>query len=180
MQYAKKMDRPIRYNRPNGEAKVRNEKNEKFCINCKLWVPEKDFYINPQSADKLQPYCNYCQSSRGIVKKYGITKFEMQSMLKKQGGCEICGSKTPQGDTRWHVDHDHSCCPSVNTCGACVRGILCGFCNRALGQFFDSLENLSNARNYILKYKGLKGDSIEDLQKARFYISDELERLSND
>jgi hypothetical protein len=39
--------------------------------------------------------------------------------------------------------------------------------------------NLGNAVKYIWR-AGLKGDSIEDLQKARFYISDELERLSND
>jgi hypothetical protein len=38
--------------------------------------------------------------------------------------------------------------------------------------------NLGNAVKYIWR-AGLKGDSIEDLQKARFYISDELERLSN-
>ena len=39
--------------------------------------------------------------------------------------------------------------------------------------------NLGNAVKYIWR-AGLKGDNIEDLQKARFYISDELERLSND
>ena len=39
--------------------------------------------------------------------------------------------------------------------------------------------NLGNAVKYIWR-AGLKGDSIEDLQKARFYISDELERLSNE
>jgi len=39
--------------------------------------------------------------------------------------------------------------------------------------------NLGNAVKYIWR-AGLKGDSIEDLQKACFYISDELERLSND
>jgi len=39
--------------------------------------------------------------------------------------------------------------------------------------------NLGNAVKYVWR-AGLKGDSIEDLQKARFYISDELERLSND
>ena len=39
--------------------------------------------------------------------------------------------------------------------------------------------NLGNAVKYIWR-AGLKGDGIEDLQKARFYISDELERLSND
>jgi hypothetical protein len=177
MKYAKKMDRTIRHNRPNGETKVRNEKGEKFCISCKLWVSEKDFQINPRSADKRQPYCNNCNKSKNILKKYGITNREMALKLEAQGGgCEICGSKKPQGDANWHVDHDHSCCPGTITCGECIRGILCGFCNRALGQFFDSPENLLNARDYILKYKDLKNNSIEDLQKAEFYLRDEIVR----
>lgn len=39
--------------------------------------------------------------------------------------------------------------------------------------------NLGNAIKYIWR-AGLKEDNIQDLQKARFYINDELERLSND
>jgi len=36
--------------------------------------------------------------------------------------------------------------------------------------------NLGNAVKYIWR-AGLKGDSIEDLQKARFYIEDEIKKL---
>ena len=39
--------------------------------------------------------------------------------------------------------------------------------------------NIGNAMKYLWR-AGLKDDRIQDLQKARFYISDELERLSND
>ena len=38
--------------------------------------------------------------------------------------------------------------------------------------------NLGNAVKYIWR-AGLKGDSIEDLQKARFYIEDEIKKISN-
>ena len=37
--------------------------------------------------------------------------------------------------------------------------------------------NLGNAMKYIWR-AGLKNDQIEDLQKARFYIEDELKRIS--
>ena len=36
--------------------------------------------------------------------------------------------------------------------------------------------NLGNAMKYIWR-AGLKGDGIQDLQKARFYINDEINRL---
>ena len=38
--------------------------------------------------------------------------------------------------------------------------------------------NLGNAVKYIWR-AGLKGDSIEDLQKARFYMEDEIKKISN-
>jgi len=38
--------------------------------------------------------------------------------------------------------------------------------------------NLGNAVKYVWR-AGLKGDSIEDLQKARFYIEDEIKKISN-
>ena len=36
--------------------------------------------------------------------------------------------------------------------------------------------NLGNAFKYIWR-AGLKGNAIEDLEKARFYINDEIQRL---
>lgn len=36
--------------------------------------------------------------------------------------------------------------------------------------------NLGNAMKYIWR-AGLKGDAIEDLKKARFYLDDEIARL---
>jgi hypothetical protein len=38
--------------------------------------------------------------------------------------------------------------------------------------------NLGNAVKYLWR-SGSKGDAIEDLEKAAFYIADEIERLRN-
>ena len=73
------------------------------------------------------------QISATIKYKYGITYKEYESMLEKQGGgCAICQTKDSGGRGRFHIDHDHSCCPTQKTCGKCVRGLLCSKCNTKL------------------------------------------------
>lgn len=62
-----------------------------------------------------------------IARIYKLTPKQYDAMI--ENGCEVCGSKE-----NLHIDHDHSCCPrGVNTCGQCVRGVLCQKCNHAEG-----------------------------------------------
>jgi hypothetical protein len=80
-------------------------------------------------------------------------------MLEQNSRCAICRNefvKTP------NVDHDSNCCPDkMKTCGKCVRGILCGDCNRALGLFDHDLERLQAAIDYLLKFSKPKSISIK-------------------
>jgi hypothetical protein len=76
--------------------------------------------------------------------RYGITEAQFNEMNENQGGlCAIChrtnlyGAKTKE----LYVDHCHETKK--------VRGLLCNHCNRALGLFGDSIENLENAILYL-------------------------------
>ncbi|MGZ3387404.1 MAG: endonuclease VII domain-containing protein [Isosphaeraceae bacterium] len=85
---------------------------------------------------------------RHLLKKYGMTLEDYEVRLAAQGGgCAICG-KPPRDGRRLAVDHDHNCCPTTDTCGHCVRGLLCTTCNVWLG-FYESAEWRSGAETYL-------------------------------
>lgn len=82
---------------------------------------------------------------------FGITLAQYDAMLAAQGGgCAICGTPPSDGEPRLAVDHDHRCCPTKKrSCGGCVRGLLCGNCNRGLGYFKDQADVLLRASRYL-------------------------------
>lgn len=71
-------------------------------------------------------------------------------------GCEICGRdlvntfRDSAGKVRTElvVDHDHLCCPGEQSCGRCVRGLICRRCNSALGL----LENDAGRARAVASY----------------------------
>lgn len=86
---------------------------------------------------------------------YRISLERYKEMLAEQGGrCAICGAESPDDIRlgRFHVDHDHSCCPRSGSCGKCVRGLLCRGCNTALGNFRDNPDVLASALAYLLSH----------------------------
>ena len=88
-----------------------------------------------------------------IAKKYGLSAEAFRSLLNAQGGkCAICGSSE-----KLVVDHNHSCCQNNQTCGKCVRGILCFHCNVAIGLLKDSPQIIGQALKYISNTIGQLG-----------------------
>ncbi len=92
---------------------------------------------------------------RNLGYHYKLTVERYREILSAQGGkCAICGIDSPTDvrTSRFHVDHDHACCPSDRTCGNCVRGLLCHACNTALGNFKDDPDVLLSAFNYLIRH----------------------------
>ncbi len=81
------------------------------------------------------------------AKIHNTTIDELERMLAAQGGvCYLCG-ELPSG--KFHVDHDHSCCPDTvdgkrvrKTCGQCIRGLACQRCNQVIGMVKECPELL--------------------------------------
>lgn len=79
------------------------------------------------------------------LREKGLTPEQHAKMFKKQKGkCAICRTP-PAGEWRksLHIDHCHKT--------GKIRGLLCGTCNMALGQFKDSPKLLEAAKKYLSK-----------------------------
>lgn len=101
-------------------------------------------------------FCSRVCSDRAwrIKHFYNLSIDDFERMREEQNNaCAICMVST----TDFHIDHDHACCPDrggkakTQTCGKCIRGLLCKNCNQGLGRFKDSVKFLQNAINYLTK-----------------------------
>lgn len=81
-------------------------------------------------------------------KRYGVTAAEYEHMLLTQKGhCAICGEDPPahrDGRAKLAVDHCHKT--------GKVRGLLCAWCNAALGYLKEDLARVAAVTKYLRKH----------------------------
>ncbi|MGW1494654.1 endonuclease VII domain-containing protein [Streptomyces sp. NPDC002402] len=108
------------------------------------------FNRNASAQDGLQGHCRGCAREAQRKTLYRLPRGRYAEILASQGGaCAICKQTDNTGLTL-SIDHDHACCPdSAESCGQCVRGLLCTACNHGLGKFRDSPELLRTAAVYL-------------------------------
>lgn len=76
-----------------------------------------------------------------LMQYYRISLKEWEVLFASQGfACKICGSYEHRGKN-WHTDHNHET--------GKVRGILCNWCNTALGKFQEDEWILLQAIQYL-------------------------------
>ena len=79
---------------------------------------------------------------RYLKHSHGITANQYEALLEAQGYlCAICGVKLSARGHNTHYDHCHKTGKH--------RQFLCTNCNRGLGHFQDSVENLQKAIDYL-------------------------------
>lgn len=120
--------------------------HKKQCRNC--WSNYmRDYYNNnPKQYSKHKKYVSKNDITyKKSYARHHITKNQFDEMIEKYDGkCYSCKSKAATC-----IDHDHRCCPGQFSCGNCVRGILCNWCNSALGHAEDSVDILENLIKYL-------------------------------
>ena len=101
------------------------------------------------------------KKAQTILTRYKMTLEEFESRSKN--GCEICGDKPERS---LHIDHDHNCCKGVVSCGACVRGVVCNGCNKAVDKYERGLMRSDNIKKdkveeYLKKYARKESVTVE-------------------
>lgn len=77
--------------------------------------------------------------------KHGLTAQEVDELIALQGGCAVCHRR----DRPLQIDHDHRHCPGPVGCRLCVRGALCGRCNKAMWCLDDDVHMAENMVTYM-------------------------------
>ena len=81
---------------------------------------------------------------RQQLRIYGLTLDQYHALQERQDfSCAICGDELTNKKEGTHIDHCH------NTHR--VRGLLCGGCNKGLGQFRERPEALMAAADYVIR-----------------------------
>lgn len=137
----------------NEKALAKPRKRINGLIHCRTC----DTYLQEDSFSKTFTDCTKCKTEnqhKRTVKKHGISYDQYLDMLSSQNNkCKICENEEKSSKSRLSIDHDHSCCPGENSCGKCVRGLLCSNCNMSLGNAKDSIEILEKMIEYLKAYQ---------------------------
>ena len=125
------------YKHKNGRDGLRAE-----CKECSRGYTKKYADANPEKQKKWREEnkdrCKALSRKSYLSKKYGISDADYKKMYDEQNGkCAIC----LVSKKKLNIDHCHV--------GLNVRGLLCGKCNRGLGNFKDNIEALKNAIKYL-------------------------------
>ena len=122
----------------------------RWCSGCNQYRLLKFF---GKDAARYYSRCKPCHRKQthaaGVAKRYGLTAEAYAAIQTFQGGrCAICQIATGASKAL-AVDHNHSCCPGNQSCGKCIRGLLCSTCNQLLGFARDNPEMFKRAILYL-------------------------------
>lgn len=154
----------------------RKFEGDRLCKTCNRTMAVSAFYPDLQRKDGLSTHCKDCQLAytknwqrnnakayntyqrdynqrfrdeqpekarrrrrAQHAKKYGITVDEYDELLR-QPTCAICRESFGP-ELKPNLDHCHAT--------GRIRGVLCTFCNKGLGQFQDNIERLLGAIAYL-------------------------------
>ena len=109
--------------------------------------PEQKMRRQKYNKVNMKEYHKQYSKQYHLLTKYNLTIEAYDFILHQQNyKCAVCNTHISKLTTPMNVDHDH-------TTGK-VRGLLCGPCNRGIGQLRDDYVIVQAAADYLLKHIG--------------------------
>ena len=147
---------------------------ERTCSKCKTVQPIDQFPVRNPEGRYRTSQCRTCrrghsrryyhanktaqrQKAREYAQnvRYGKPLGWYAEQLTRQGGlCAICDASPESAKRAFAVDHDHKCCPGRQSCGKCVRGILCVRCNTTLASVEGTDGWIQRVYEYLELHRG--------------------------
>jgi hypothetical protein len=129
-------------------------KQAKYCTtSCyrrtyiRSWKKKYPDRIKELNKKSLQKVPKEIQQDRYLKKTYGITLEQYNKLLVEQNySCYICQKSITEFKKRLAVDHNHKTGE--------IRGLLCMWCNKALGLFHDKIGHFYRASLHLQRKTG--------------------------
>lgn len=148
------------------------EKSERACKDCLAETPvdgsgqAKITRLRPATFPGPRCYSHHMVHQKATKERahrlrtetnFGLPPGGYDKLLEAQdGACGGCGKVPGPKARRMAVDHDHTCCPGKESCGQCVRGLLCWHCNDTLATFRDDEYGLRRLADYLTDWPSRK------------------------
>ncbi len=148
----------------------RSKKKTGLCRDCYINLVNtngdaKCIACGGKTSEPRAEYCKPCWDARPTIghkishrnsrlkRQYKINLDDYAKILEKQNNkCAICLTDQSELKNNLSVDHDRKCCAGKDSCGKCVRGLLCNNCNFALGHLKDNESLIQSALDYVRKH----------------------------
>lgn len=116
-----------------------------WCILCQQELPLTDF---PGDAARGLPRakCKLCVGVQTRAKKHQRSLVDVYRLFEFQNHrCAICPVEHDH-EIGLHLDHDHDCCRiKGESCGDCIRGLLCFGCNGGVLPWYERIRDTGQA-----------------------------------
>jgi len=135
----------------------------KRCTCCSETKSVSEFHSNSTSWDRLQSQCKACGVFLARISRFGLSRSEYLAIHRDR--CDLCDKSVEDNGRSLSIDHFHGCCDFNGSCGLCVRGCICTYCNVHLLPGYEALPERLRTLPWLNEY--LDRRPIQELRLAK-------------
>jgi hypothetical protein len=128
---------PLKLQTSAMEAQILIQRGAYWCTVCQQERPIASFTMDGER-NAPRARCKLCMGIELRAKKFQRSFIDIYRLFVFQNfQCATCPTMHDD-EIGLHLDHDHACCPEKGqSCGECIRGLLCFGCNGAVISWYE-------------------------------------------